>query len=68
MVLYHVRKNPNGRVITQFGSTEASDAVGYKAPGSVPGMHETLIPFKQLANKFFFDACIGEKANERRET
>ena len=26
------------------------DAIGYKAPGSLPGTHETLIPFKKLAN------------------
>jgi hypothetical protein len=37
--------------------------IGYKAPGSLPGEHEKLIPFKQLANKFFFVAKQrGEKA------
>jgi hypothetical protein len=35
----------------------------YKALGSLPGEHETLIPFKQLVSKFFFVAeQRGEKA------
>ena len=40
------------------------DAVDYKALGSLPRMHETLIPFKQHVNTFFFVALQrGEKAN-----
>jgi hypothetical protein len=35
--------------------------IGYKAPGSLPGEHETLIQFKQLANKFFSLRSNGEK-------
>jgi hypothetical protein len=41
--------------------------VGYKALGSLPRTHEKLIPFKQLANTFFFVAKQrGEKANAIR--
>ena len=37
--------------------------IGYKALGSYPGAHERLIPFKQLANIFFFVAAQrGERA------
>ena len=37
--------------------------IGYKALGSYPRAHETLIPFKQLANIFFFAATQrGERA------
>jgi hypothetical protein len=35
--------------------------IGYKAPGSLPGEHEKLIPFKQLANNFFSLQRNGEK-------
>ena len=41
--------------------------VDYKAPGSLPGEHEKLIPFKQLVNTFFFAALQrGEEANAIR--
>jgi len=36
--------------------------IGYKALGSNPRAHETLIPFKQLANNFFVATQRGEKA------
>ena len=37
--------------------------VGYKALGSYPRAYETVIPFKQLASKFFFVATQrGERA------
>jgi hypothetical protein len=35
--------------------------IGYKALGSYPREHETLIPFKQLANNFFSLRRNGEK-------
>jgi hypothetical protein len=35
--------------------------VDYKALGSLPGAHETLIPFKQHVNTFFSLLCNGEK-------
>jgi hypothetical protein len=37
--------------------------IGYKAPGSLPGEHETLIPFKQLANNFFRCGATGRKSD-----
>ena len=41
--------------------------VDYKALGSLPRVHETLIPIKQLVNNIFFDAMHrGEKANALR--
>jgi hypothetical protein len=41
--------------------------IGYKAPGSLPGEHEKLIPFKQLANKFFSLRSNGEKKRLRSD-
>ena len=35
--------------------------IGYKALGSYPREHETLIPLKQLANTFFSLRSNGEK-------
>ena len=31
--------------------------VGYKAPGSLPGAHETLIPFTTTRQQIFFRCC-----------
>ena len=41
--------------------------VDYKALGSLPREHETLIPFKQLVNKFFSLLSNGEKAKGANE-
>jgi hypothetical protein len=36
--------------------------VDYKALGSLPRVHEKLIPFKQLVNNFFSLRSNGEKS------
>jgi hypothetical protein len=36
--------------------------VDYKALGSLPREHETLIPFKQLVNTFFSLRAAGRKS------
>ena len=42
--------------------------VDYKAPGSLPGAHETLIPFKQHFNTFFFRCSATGRKSECHQT
>jgi hypothetical protein len=63
MLISPYNQNPHGRAIAQCGRPTDRSEADYKAPGSLPGAHETLIPFITTCQLLFFVGLpTGRKA------